>query len=346
MAEADDDPGGALLQLVNGYQTTQAIHVAVRLGLADRIGDEPRPAKDLADEAGVDRGALYRLMRALSTIGVFDEIAPGQFRSTRMSELLRRDHPRSVAGWPTFVGRSYHWASWGDLHATVTTGENAMVRRYGEDVWHYRATRPDETEIFNAAMSSLSGRAAAAVAAAYDFNQFSLIVDVGGADGSMLAGVLGIHPGPRGIVFDLPYVVAGAEAVLEAAGLQARCTTLGGSYLDAVPADADAYMIKSVLMDHSDDDCRHVLGNICSAMDSDSKLLVVEQVVDRGVSSRAAAFSDLNMLVTTGGRLRSREEWAVLIMSAGLVANRVVATASPFSIIEATIAAKAQRATQ
>ncbi|MGI9005934.1 MAG: methyltransferase [Streptosporangiaceae bacterium] len=340
MPEPYDDPGAVLLQLVNGYQTTQAIHVAVRLGLGDRLGGEPRPLEDVASEAGVDRDALCRLLRALSTVGVFEETEPGHFRSTAMSELLRRDHPRSVAGWPAFVGCDYHWASWGDLHGAVTTGENAMVRRYGEDVWQYRATRPEETEIFNAAMSALSRRAAAAIAAAYDFSQFPLIADIGGADGSLLAHILSAHPRPRGIVFDLPHVVAGAGAVLEAADLQARCATMGGSYLDAVPADADAYLIKSVLMDHSDEECRHVLGNIRSVMNSASKLLVIEQVVESGTSERAAAFSDLNMLVTTGGRLRSRKQWVELITSAGLVVHRVIATASPFRIIEATGMAK------
>lgn len=338
MPEVGDDPGGALLQLVNGYQITQAIHVAVMFGLADYVTSEPRPLEDVADEVGVDRSALYRLVRALSTVGVFEERKPGHFCATPMSELLRRDHPRSVAGWPAFVGRPYHWATWGDLLATVTTGENAMVRRYGEDVWQYRATRPEETEIFNAAMSALSRRVASAIAAAYDFSQFSVIADIGGADGSLLAGILGAHPRPRGIVFDLPHVVAGAGAILQAAGLQDRCTTAGGSYLDAVPSGADAYIVKSVLMDHSGDECRHILQNIRRAMHPSSRLLVIEQVVGRGTDTRGPAFSDLNMLVTTGGRLRIWEEWATLITSAGLTVGEVIATVSPFSIIEASIA--------
>jgi hypothetical protein len=288
---------------------------------------------------GADQGALYRLVRALSTVGIFEESEPGHFRSTPMSELLRRDHPRSVAGWSAFVGRSYHWATWGDLHATVTTGDNAMMRRYGEDVWQYRATRPEETEIFNAAMAALSRRVASAIAAAYDFSQFSVIVDVGGADGSLLAAILGVHLRPRGIVFDLPYVVAGAGAVLEAAGIRARCTTAAGSYLDAVPSGADAYIVKSVLMDHSGDECRRVLRAIRSAMHSGSRLLVIEQVVGRSSDTRGPAFSDLNMLVTTGGRLRLWEEWETLITSAGLTVGQVIATGSPFSIIEASVAA-------
>ena len=189
-------------------------------------------------------------------------------------------------------------------------------------------------------MSALSRRVASAIAAAYDFSQFSVIADIGGADGSLLAGILGVHPRPRGIVFDLPHVVAGARAVLQAAGLQDRCTTAAGSYLDAVLSDADAYIVKSVLMDHSGDECRHILQNIRRAMHPSSRLLVIEQVVGRGTDTRGPAFSDLNMLVTTGGRLRLWEEWATLITSAGLTVGEVIATVSPFSIIEASIAAQ------
>jgi O-methyltransferase domain len=119
------------------------------------------------------------------------------------------DKPQAAS--EIFVGRDYHWATWGDLLNSVRTGNTGTEHLFGTDIWNYRTQHPEETAIFNAAMASLSRNVVSAIAQAYDFSKFRRIVDVGGANGAFLAGILSTSAGPSGVVFDLPHVVVGAD---------------------------------------------------------------------------------------------------------------------------------------
>ena len=249
MAMSDGDLALAVLRLANGYQVSQAIAVAATLNLADLIGAEPQSAEEIAGRVGADGDALYRLLRALATVGIFCENDERRFTATAMSDLLRSDHPRSLRGWPMFIRRDYHWAAWGDLLHSIRTGDSAMEHLYGTDVWQFRADKPEETTVFNAAMSALSSNTLAAIVSAYDFDRFDRIVDVGGGTGTLLTEILSSCPRPRGVVFDLRHVVLEAPAAIERVGLGHRCEVAGGSYLDCVPGGGDLYVLKSVLMD-------------------------------------------------------------------------------------------------
>jgi hypothetical protein len=334
VGSTDGELAVRLLRLANGYQISQAIAVAAVLGLADGIDGEPRAVGEIAAQVGADEGSLYRLLRALTTIGIFQETEERCFAATPVSELLRSDHPRSMRAWPTFVGRGYHWAAWGDLLTSVRTGGSAMEHLYGTDVWQFRADKPEETTIFNAAMSALARNAAGAIVDAYDFDRFDRVVDVGGGTGTLLIEILSRYEHPDGVVFDLPHVVAEATVEVDRAGLAHRCEVVGGSYLDGVPAGGDLYVIKSVLMDCADDDARVILRHVRQAMGDAGVVLVIESMIGAPNEGEPAAFSDLNMLVATGGRLRGRDDWRAMLTDTGFDLVDVTPTASSFSLIE------------
>ena len=333
-AATDSDLAVTLFRLANGYQVTQAIAVAAALGLADVIDAEPRAANEIGATVGADGAALYRLLRALTTIGIFRENEDRRFTATAMSELLRSDHPNSMRGWPKFVRRGYHWAVWGDLLNSVRTGETAMKHLYGADVWQFRADKPEETTIFNAAMSALARNSFHAIVDAYDFDRFDRIVDVGGGTGTLLTQILAVYLHPRGVVFDLPHVVQEATTEIDRAGLARRCEVDGGSYLDGVPEGGDLYILKSVLMDCPDDQALVILRHIRQAMNGDGAVLVIETVTGAPNEGELAAFSDLNMLVATGGRVRARDHWDALLTDTGFDLVEVKPTESRFSLIE------------
>jgi hypothetical protein len=204
MPEPAETPAAALMRLTNGYQVSQAIHVAAELRLADCVGDEPITADEIAPRIGAHARSLYRLLRALSTVGIFRETDDKRFVGSPMSDLLRTDHPGSMRGWPAYIGRPHHREVWGDLLHTVRTGQDAPHHLWGVDIWQYRADKPEEIASFSAGQAAVSRTAAPAIIAAYDFSKFSRIVDVGGANGALLAAILGASPRSSGVVFDLP----------------------------------------------------------------------------------------------------------------------------------------------
>ncbi|MDP9220164.1 MAG: acetylserotonin O-methyltransferase [Actinomycetota bacterium] len=327
------DPRSTLHRLVNGFQVSQALHVAAVLGLSDQLADGPRSVADLAVAASTDEQALHRLLRALATAGVYAVGEDGQFANTEVSEGLRRDAPGSLAGWAAFVGRPYQWQAWASLLDSIRTGDNAFATVHGESVWAYRSTHPDEQEIFDDAMTSLSAVLAHAAADAYDFSRFGTVVDVGGGHGVLLAAILRRYPTVRGILFDQPAVVA-AAGLLDDADLTGRVERVGGSFFESVPT-ADAYVLKAVIHDWPEDEAVAILRRCREAMAPDGAVLLVEQLLGSGPDPYRAAFSDLNMLVGPGGQERTLEEYGAVFSAAGLRLTRAVPTGTAAYVIEA-----------
>ena len=326
-----------LRRLANGYQLSQALHVAAVLGLADLVGDGPRSSDELAEVAGAHPPSLYRLLRALASVGVFREEDGRRFAPTALSDLLRRDSPGSLHGWVEFVGRRAHWDSWACLVDSVRTGESAFRLRHGESVWDYRARDPEENAAFDAAMTAISN-ADRGLIAAYDFGRFATVVDVGGGRGGFLASLLAAHPDLRGILLDQPHVVAGAPEPLRAAGVAARCELVGGSFFDAVPAGGDIYLLKNVIVDWDDAQATAILRVCRRAMPAAARLLVVQRVLAPGDAPDPATFGDLNMLVMVGGQERTAAEFAALYEAAGFRPPRILPTAAGVSLIEGQLA--------
>lgn len=320
-------------RLVNGYQVSQALHVAVVLGVSDLLAAGPRRVAEVAEETGCHSQSLYRLLRALASIGVYEELPDSRFRLTALGETLRSDAP--IAAWATYIGRPYYWQAWSALEHSVRTGENAFRSVHGQSAWEYRAQHPDENKIFDAAMTSLSHRVAESVLDAYDFGRFTVVVDVGGGRGGLLAAILTRHPALRGVLFDQPHVVAGAPPLLEQTGVQSRCRVVPGDFFDAVPTDGDAYVLKAVLHDWEDPQALAILQTCCRAMPATARLLVIERLLAGPNQGPETAFSDLNMLVGPGGQERTEAEYQALLTAAGFQPTSTVLAAGGVAVIEA-----------
>ena len=253
----EDRPSARLRRLTNGFQVSQAVYVAATLGVADELRAGPRTAEELAGAVGAHPGALYRLLRALAAVDVFQEDAERRFSLTPMGECLRSDAAEPMGEWAAYIGRPFFWETWGQLLYSIQTGENAFSHLHeGQNVWEWRAGQPEENAIFNRAMAGLSRRSADSFLDAYDFGRFATIADIGGGNGSMLAAILGRHREASGILFDLPHVVDGARQVLDKAGIANRCQVIGGSFFEEIPAGADAYILKAVLHDWDETELR------------------------------------------------------------------------------------------
>jgi hypothetical protein len=310
-------PSLALRRLVNGYQVTQAIHVAAVLGIADLLADGPRSSDDLAAATDSHPGALYRLLRALASVGVFREEVDRHFALTELGACLRSDAPEPVGGWAAFVGEPYQWQAWSALLHSVRTGQNAFRHVHGIDSWTFRTHHPELSASFDRAMTSLSRQVVTAVLEAYDFGRFRHVVDVGGGAGAFLAAILARHPAAHGVLFDQPHVVSGAGPILAAAGVASRCQVVGGSFFESVPAEGDAYILKAILHDWEDEPCVQILQTCRRAMAAGTALLVIERELGQPNHDPDPKFSDLNMLVGPMGQERTPAEYASLFVASG-----------------------------
>ena len=327
-------PSSEMLRMLNAFLTVQALHVAAVLGVADLLAAGSRTVDELAAATKADRSSLHRLLRMLTGPGVFREEADGRFAITPLGATLRSDAPDSVREWALFVGVPEMWAVWAGLHASVMSGEASFTAVHGGPMWEYIAARPKLGEAFNGWMTRQSRQHNSALLHAYDFSPFRLVVDVGGGQGSTLAAVLSAHPSLRGVLLDLPEVVA-RTTPLDEAGVAHRCEVIAGDMLRSVPDGADAYLIKRVLMDWGDADSATILRHCAGAMAEDGKVLVVEMLMPTGNDPSPAKPFDLLMLLNQpGGRIRTENEFRELFDRAGLRLSKVLPTASPNSILE------------
>jgi hypothetical protein len=328
-----------LQSLIAGFRVTQAIHVAAVLGIPDLLGDDARTSDELAEASGAGPQSLYRLLRALATVGVLHEEDGRRFSLTPLAARLRTDAPDSLAGWAVLVGQPYFWNTWSSLLHSVRTGENAFRHVHGTDVWEYRSARPDDAAGFDAAMTALTRHVDRALLDAYDFGRFGTIVDVGGNRGALLAAILSEHPSVRGVLFDQEHVVAGAPALLEQAGVADRVRIEAGSFFDSVPGGGDAYLLKSIVHDWEDAEAEAILRVVGRAMPPGAALLVVERVIAPPNEGRDGKFSDLNMLVMPGGRERTLDEFRALFERAGLELVSEAPSAAGTSVLEGRLRA-------
>jgi len=333
MATGEQTPRDTLSRMINAYQVSQAIHVAATLGIADLLTDGPKTVDDLAEATRSDVSSLYRLLRALASVGLFVE-DDGRFGLTSVAEYLQSNIPGSLRAWAMFVGQPYTWSTWGHLLDSIRSGEPSFSKLHGMTPWEFRANHPHEAATFDAAMAGISAAAVASVVRSYDFSALGVVADVGGGHGELLAGILAANPRLQGILFDQPHVVAGAASVLERAGVADRCEIVGGSFFETLPGGADAYLFKSVI--HNWDDARSVeiLRTCRTAMTSTSRLLLVEPIMRPGNESDPMKYMDLMMLVMLGSRERTADDFERLYGEAGFRLTGIVATGSPYSIIE------------
>ena len=328
-----------LYQMAIGHYVSRALHLAAKLGLADLLADGPRHSVDLAGATSTHAPSLNRVLRLLASVGVFDEHEDGRFALTSAGQFLRAGVPGSMRALVMLFAGTRIQESWGELEYCVRTGQPAFRRNAPDgDAFTAMAQDPEQVAVFDEAMAATAPMTAAAVAAAYDFSRFATVVDVGGGNGAILAGILSATLGPNGIVFDQPATADKAREKIRAAGLASRCQAVGGNFFTAVPEGADAYILKHVIHDWDDEKAIAILRNCQRAMGRDGTLLILEGVypphIDRSLDSRGAAMNDVNMLVCTGGRQRSEAEFRALYEAAGFTLTRIVPTPARLSVIE------------
>jgi O-methyltransferase len=328
-------PPAAILQLILNVWATQSAATFARLGMADLLADGAAPARLVAERAGTNADATYRLLRGLATVGIVEALPDNRFALTPVGQCLRSDVPGSMRSLLIAEMAPGHWLPWGDMEHSVRTGTPATLKTFGKPAWEYYAEHPEEADDFAQGMSNVSAMAIQAVLEAYSFTGAELLVDVGGSHGSLLSAVLKKLPQARGILFDRPNVVRGAGPVLDRAGVANRVTCQGGSFFESVPDGGDVYLLKMILHDWSDDECVVILSACRKAMIPGGRVVVLEMLISNQGPPSPAPLMDLNMLVMLTGRERTAEEYGSLFARAGLAISRVVPTRSPFAVIEA-----------
>jgi hypothetical protein len=322
-----------LIDLLSGQWITRMIAEIVRLGVPDHLVNGPRTADELAAVTGVHANALYRVMRALASRGVFSEVGPGTYALTPVSDRLRTSAPDSMAAFFLAETDDLHSQSWIHLGDAIRTGEPRPKPVVGETPFEYYASHADQGEQFGRAMENISALCATAVLDAYDLSDAQVVVDVGGGNGSFVRALLGRHAHPRGVVYDLPYIGDQANACIRADKLAERCRFEPGDFFDAVPA-ADTYLIKFILHDWSEDQCVKILSSCRRAVATNGRIVVVEMLVPTDSEPGFVQVMDINMLVMTGGRERTEAEFARLFERSGFGLTHVIRTHSPFVVIE------------
>lgn len=318
--------------MASGYWISQAIYVAAQLRIADLLASGSKTVAELAH--GVDERALYRLLRALASLGIFAEQDDGQFRLTPLAEPLRADHPQSKRAMILMAGDEQYRA-WGNLLFSVQTGHTGFEHEFGLPLFDYLSKHPEKAKVFDEAMVSIHGRETPAMLEVYDFSGIGVLADLGGGNASVLTAVLRKHSNLRGILFDLPNVAERARPSLAAAGLAERCQAIGGSFFETAPAGADAYFLRHILHDWNDEQCLTILRNIHRASPPHAKLLVVESIIQPGNDPSFAKLLDLTMLVIPGGQERTEAEYRELLARGGFELRRIVPTAADVSVLEA-----------
>lgn len=329
-------PEAQIMNLAMGGFMTQAVFVAAKLGIADLLADGEKAASDLAAATHTDERSLYRLLRSLSSLGVFTETADRTFANTPVSDTMIADSPTSLRAMVLMIGDPEHGRVINDLEYSVRTGKPAWEHVHGVPVFKYFfETNKELGDIFNQAMTSGSHSQIAAVLNAYDFSGIDKIADVAGGHGHLLGGILQKYPETKGVLFDLGVVLKGAPEMLASYGVDDRVELVEGDFFSEIPVVADAYILKHIIHDWYDDNCEKILGCIRRSMPDNGRVLIVDSVIPPGNDPHPGKMLDLEMLVSPGGVERTAAEFETLLTNSGFRLNRIIPTPSPVSIVEA-----------
>jgi hypothetical protein len=324
----------ALFQMATGYWVSQAIYVAAKLGIADLLKDEPQTCVALAAATESDAPSLFRLMRALASVGVFSHVRGDCFALSRLAESLQTNARASLRAMVITIGE-IHYQACGNLLHSVQTGSPAFNNVFGTSLFEYLQENAAAADAFNQGMTNLSSMLAYAILMAYDFAGIFSIVDVGGGEGKLLRKILELNPEMVGAVLDMPRTIETANQKLNSNTCGGRCAYIAGDFFDSVPVGADAYLLCGVIHDWDDDQATSILRNCRQAMAKTGRLLLVDMVVPENDATCFSKLLDLNMLVMNGGRERTEAEFCALLDAADYKLTRIIPTMAPQSIIEA-----------
>ena len=328
----------AMMEMIVATWTSQAITVAAQLGVADALANGPLSIEELAAQVGADADALRRLLRALIGKGIFRHRRDGRYELNSLAGTLRSNAPISMTWAAQFYGSREQRERWTLMVDSIRTGSTVVPAMRGKESFDYFAGEPELAELFNQTMTSVSELTDGTVVAGYDFGAYPTIVDVGGGHGPLLAAILAGAPASRGVLYDLPRVVANAPSLLREHRVADRVRIAEGSFFDSVPAGGDAYILKNIIHDWPDEKAVQILRNVRAAAGPRATVLLVELVIPNHDRDFPGKWVDLEMLLNLGARERTTAEYRDLLSQAGFQMTRVVQTASPLSVVEARAA--------
>ncbi|HEY8227865.1 MAG TPA: methyltransferase [Pyrinomonadaceae bacterium] len=328
-------PQETMFQIILNFWMSRAVYIIAKLGIPDLLKDGPKTTNELAAATTTHAPSLYRVLRALASVGVLKTADDGKFELTPMSEMLVTDAPGSLRWFMVSELGEEHYPAWGNLMHSVKTGEIAFDNFFEMNVWEYFAKNPEKGALFNDSMSGITAATNEAITSAYDFSGFRTLVDIGGGHGGLMTGILKKNPNLKGVVFDAPEVISGTREKIATAGLSDRCEIVSGDFFQSVPSGGDAYILKWIIHDWDDEKSIRILRNCRQHMSADSRLIVVDAVVPETDELDFSKFFDLNMLVMTGGKERTEAEFRQLLQSAAFKLLRVIPTELPTSLVEA-----------
>ena len=321
-------PQDQILGIVNNHWQSCCVGAAAQLELADLLADGPLHVDVLAERTKTHGPSLFRMLRALESTGIFAQTSPGVFGNTPASECLRRNVAGSNWAWIRFTlcAGAPVFEGWRGLMRSLENGRPGFDQVHGQNAWEHMQSNPQMRTIFNEAMRDLSASISPAVAASFDWSRFPVIADIGGGIGSQLSSILDAHPSCRGILFDQPEVVAEAPD-------DRRIERVGGDFFEAIPVQADGYLLRWILHDWSDEESVRLLINVREAATPTARLVVVESVIPETPEFDLGKWMDLNMMVMATGRERTAAEFGDLLDQAGFELEQIVTTPSPLSIV-------------
>jgi len=329
-------PGNVVLyEQFQYFWLLPSLYVAAKLNVAEVLKDKPLAADDLARKVGADPDSIYRVMRALSSQGIFHERRDGRFQLNSISRGLL-DTPGSMRYALLHHLGPVNWNLMSNLIYGVTTGKDSFANRYGMPIYDYLKQHPAEYALFDSSMTNLSDLGLAPVLKAYDFSASGMMVDLGGGEGFLLANILHHYPLTRGILFDLPEAVEAAQLIFKEYGVTERAEIRTGDFFSAIPGDGDLYILKNIIHNWNDEDCISVLENIRHSLKPHARILVIEMIIQNRNAPSLAPLLDIQMLACmNGGRERTPAEFSRLFDLAGFTITRIIPTIAPISLIEA-----------
>jgi hypothetical protein len=328
-------PQAVLMGYLQGEWIAHSVQMAAILDLAGLVKDGPKHVEDLARSTNTHAPSLYRLLRALTSVDIFVEVEPNHFAQTTLSETLRFDMPGSVGPIAKMYGQEWQLKAWEHLEHSIRTGKAAVDHVYNLDIWKYLSTHPAQGQLFDQALTGLSEIYNSTLAESYDFSTFATLVDIGGGQGTFLTMILDRYPLLQGVLFDLPAVIENARTQIKPE-VRDRLHMVAGSVFTAAPEGGDAYLMKAVLHDWTDEDCIRILRNCRQAMKPTGKLLLFEPLLRPGGGAEGVAyeFLDLLMLINSAGRERTAAEFADIFEASGLELTSIIPTKAGMSILE------------
>jgi hypothetical protein len=328
-------PPVVMMQLLFGKQLTYSLSAVAQLGIADHMDATSRPVEEIAAKAGAHAPSLYRVMRMLASFGAFKEGPQRHFALTPVGELLKTDAPGSIRYLAMMFGEEFSTRAWGHITECLRSGGDGVTAAFGKDLWAVLAEHPEQCEIFQRAMTNSSAGSAQAIIEAYDFSGIARLADVGGGYGLLLASILQRYPKLQGVLFDRPEVIAGVPKT-RFEGLDGRISLEPGSFFERVPDGCDAYIMRGIIHDWSDQHCQTILRLMRERLPKSGRVLVCDMVVSDDPAPTPAKMLDIEMLVmTVGGKERTAQEFEALFASSGFRLGRIVPTSRPLFVIEA-----------